>query len=247
MMSNYARPLNEIDLANSFLINALQMNDSELSKFNCRIKSTDRLAQEIMKAELLISHTSGESTLLSNRQRLPRYKNDSVRKDLREKIFKELISNSRLDDDDQISLGSGGALPNSGILKNKEAFILTGLPASGKSSIANQICEAFGAMIIDSDYAKRKLPEYETEFGPNLVHEESSIITFGSNKQQFKEEPNLFDYCVSQEMNMVLPKIGYDLKSLEQLRDKMLSYGYKVHLTLVNPELCSKRTININQ
>ena len=62
----------------------------------------------------------------------------------------------------------------------KQAFVLIGLPASGKSSIAVDIADKYGALLLDSDLAKRKLPEYKVyPWGASLVNAESSLIVFG--------------------------------------------------------------------
>ena len=71
------------------------------------------------------------------------------------------------------------------------------LPASGKSTIANSIADLYGAYIIDSDFAKRKIPEFGHEFGASIVHEESSIITFGSRKPKYNDEFSLYEFCVA--------------------------------------------------
>ena len=234
MSIRYLRPLHTLDLATGFVSIVLDLNDKGISLLNCDLDSVDRVSKRLMKAELLVAHTKSQETLTSTEQRFRNYKTEVSRQMLRVKIFEELIKLKRLDNDDDIKLGSGGALPQSPICNDKIAYIITGLPASGKSRVANSICDKFGAIVVDSDYAKRKIPEFEEEFGPNIVHEESSLITFGRSEDKYSEEPNVFDYCVSQGINMVLPKIGHSLSSLEQLRDKLISYGYKVHLTLVS-------------
>lgn len=46
------------------------------------------------------------------------------------------------------------------VRRGKQLHLLLGLPASGKSTIADKISEATGARILDSDMAKEMIPEY---------------------------------------------------------------------------------------
>ncbi|MBR9793796.1 MAG: hypothetical protein GYB58_18795 [Gammaproteobacteria bacterium] len=233
MSAQYARLLDDYDLSVHFLTNVLGLDNASL--VGLRITDVDELAQEIMANEKVVVATRSDSTLSSPRNRNRKYKNEDVRKELRLAILRELIKLDRLDDDDEIKLGNGGAKPRGEIGKSKDAFIITGLPASGKSGIVNFVADEFGAYVVDSDYAKRKLPEFNVSFGANLVHEESQVITFGTEDEK---DLNFFDYCVSKEHNIIIPKIGHDHVSLEQLRDKLIAFGYKVHLTLVSLDRC---------
>lgn len=61
--------------------------------------------------------------------------------------------------------------------KERKAFIVIGLPASGKSSaVAEPLAQKYGALIIDSDEAKERLPEFTDGLLADAVHEESSDI-----------------------------------------------------------------------
>ena len=224
MESDFARPLNSNDLAFNFLTKALSFSDIE----------ADETAQHIMKAERLLETMDLKSILESKENRRPLYKEDEKRKNLRRKIFDELIDLDRLDDDELIRLGTGGAKPRVAIKSDREAILLTGLPASGKSSIANKIADLYGAYVVDSDYAKRKIPEFGHEFGASIVHEESSLITFGSKKDDYDDEYNLFEFCIAKGFNMVIPKIGNNCSSVEKMRDALIHKGYKVHLILIS-------------
>ena len=73
-------------------------------------------------------------------------------------------------------------LPNTALKKDKQAFYVIGLPASGKSEVAGLLSDNYGAIILDSDYAKRKFPEYQAECGATIVHEESSMVVFGGKE-----------------------------------------------------------------
>lgn len=88
------------------------------------------------------------------------YRDDKIRKRLRLQIINELCSMKCLNNDDEIKLGKGGALPLTKVRNEKKLFYVIGPPASGKSGVANDICDSYGGVMLDSDYAKRKLPEY---------------------------------------------------------------------------------------
>lgn len=223
-MKKYARPLNSNELAFDFLTKALLIDDQE----------ADEASQFVMKAERLLEGMDLKSTLESKDNRRTLYKDDEKRKNLRRKIFDELKDEARLENDESISLGSGGARPKTETRVEKTAIIIIGLPASGKSTIAGNIADKYGAYIIDSDYAKRKIPEFGHEFGASIVHEESSLITFGSNEPQYLEEYSLYEYCIAKGYNMVIPKIGSDADSIRKLRDVLIEKEYSVHLVLVS-------------
>ncbi|MGI4737529.1 MAG: zeta toxin family protein [Janthinobacterium lividum] len=188
-------------------------------------------ASRIMQAEIHLAAMEDRPTLKYKDYRSTQYSEDGARAELREQILLELISESRLDKDDDIRLGQGGAMPKTPVQRGKQAFIVTGLPASGKSGIANQIADANGAVVLDNDYAKRKFPEFlQGAFGATVLHAESSIIILDDEE----EAPNLKGYCLSEDYNVVIPKIGYDAESLRRLAVYFGKYGYAVHLTLVS-------------
>lgn len=88
-------------------------------------------------------------------------------------------------------------------------YYIIGLPASGKSSLTNLLSDNNGAVILDSDMAKRKLPEYDNiDGGASLVSEESSAIIMSHKRQ------NLLSTCVEAGMNIIIPKIGHTLEGI---------------------------------
>ena len=110
---------------------------------------------------------------------------------------------------------------------------MIGLPASGKSTIAQIIAGEHGAMVLDSDFAKRKLPEYDGyPWGAFVVHDESSdIIANFDSDRHFK---CLFDKAVDEGYNLVIPKVGADYHDILRLHDRLKQSNYSVHLTLVS-------------
>lgn len=223
MKKKFMRRLHTDDLMNEFLVHALGYE-------KCR--TTTKIVNKLVDAEMQLETMGPDSTLSSNAYRDPKFKTDSDRKQLRKRIYEELISNERLSDDEKIKLGRGGALPKGGtIRRDKNAYLIIGPPASGKSSIACKLADSKKAIILDCDYAKRKFPEFKRGFGASLVHEESDMVVFDPNG---KKEYSVFEYCLAANSNIVIPKIGTNKQELEELRDSLTHREYKVHLILVS-------------
>ncbi|WP_308006130.1 zeta toxin family protein [uncultured Chryseobacterium sp.] len=234
----YLRKLDNIDLIEHFLETVINYEDSSNNTILHKIKSGE--------AELK-NYIDSKSTLASTENRNRQYKNNRDRWELRKQIVTELITLKREDDDDNISLGVGGTLPNCGLLTEKKAVIIIGLPASGKSTIANTIADSYGAIILDSDFAKRKIPEYvDNPAGASLVHEESDYLVFGAN---ISDKPNdfkcLFEKCIEKNFNIVIPKIGHDHKKINDLSIALTKLAYEVHLVCVSLDrrLATQRAI----
>ncbi|MGY8627005.1 zeta toxin family protein [Chromobacterium violaceum] len=223
MSHDFARPLNTNELAHSFLTKALKFESDEASEY----------ADEICRVEYLLEREEASSTLYNPKSRLHKYKDNHERAKLRERIFEELVKIERLEDDEEIKLGRGGAKPISEVQNTLQAFILVGLPAAGKSSVAAKIAEKYGAYIVDSDYAKRKFPEFKHEESASRVHDESAFVTFGTH-QSGEAERNLFEYCSYVKANMVIPKIGSSVRSLRDIYRTLTENEYNTHLILVN-------------
>lgn len=182
---------------------------------------------KIAEAERNIRDYEDYSTLRHKENRHHSFRDEKVRKRLRNQIIEELFDQNRIEDDDLICLHKGGAKPNNPISGNGIAFYLIGPPASGKSTIAAKIAEFYGCYILDSDFAKRKLPEYGYQIGAaSLVHEESNAIIFGEN--------GLMDRCLGKNLGLVIPKIGHDIGSIIVFCEGLKKAGYKVYLISVD-------------
>jgi hypothetical protein len=163
------------------------------------------------------------STMISPTYRSGTYSDDNKRWALRKKIVAELFEKTRLSDDDKIKMGKGGAKPLTEVKYDKFACIIIGPPASGKSTIASEIADEFGAYILDSDFAKRKFPEYTTiASGASLLHEES-LAMIEPKKNLPDEFQTLFQLCVPKGTNIVIPKIGNEYQSIYWLKFPLLS------------------------
>jgi Zeta toxin len=203
-------------------------------------KAIDKATTTIMKAEIFFATMKLKPTLKFKEYRSTTHSDDAARRILRERIARELIEKVRLKEDDKIKMGHGGALPQADVSKARQAFIVTGLPASGKSGIAAKIAEEHGAVILDSDYAKRKFPEFKQDYGAHVLHEESKLVIKGD-----PDDPDalcLELFCLEEGCNIVIPKIGDDVPDLCRLAAYYREQGYTVHLTLVSLD-CQQATI----
>lgn len=163
---------------------------------------------------------------------------DGEREQIRYQILDELINHTIPKNDDDITIGFGGCKPRNRIRKNRKAIILLGLPASGKSTVAQVMSDMQGAYIVDSDFAKRKFPELAFPNGANWTHEESDNIVMS-------EYDGLFAKCISEDANMVIPKIGAKADSIKRLYGILKQFDYDVSLGLVwlEPQKALERAI----
>lgn len=103
---------------------------------------------------------------------------------------------------------------------DKRMDIVIGLPAAGKSSaLAEPISELYKSRIIDSDEAKKLLPEYKDGWGAGVVHKESQSIS----KIQLQE-------ALYKGENIIYPRVGGDCKELEDQILNVKEKGYKVYV-----------------
>ena len=226
----YARLLRDDESVESFLSDCLEVRRA-LELRDGTAKALDEVTKRIRDAEVLQNGTR-DITLTSQRNRSSNWRTDAQRLKLREQIVKELMELERLDDDELIELGKGGSKPKVSTLRpDRQAVLLTGLPASGKSSIVARVADHLGAYVLDPDYAKRKLPEYaNTMNGANLVHEESSAVTFGGSSY---DGPTVLEACIANGLNIVRPMVGNERRKLDAFRSLLEEREYSVHLTTV--------------
>lgn len=223
-MSDYHRPLYSPIVTSDFLTKVIGIPQShpDHEKYVSMI-----VGEEMMP--LRIKNTLNDLSLRS-----AKFQSEENRNILREQIVTEMMTMTRLDDDENVFLGNGGARPKSKKVKSeRRALYVMGLPASGKSSICGALCDLFGAYLLDSDLVKRKLPEFGRKSGASLVHEESSIITMGGS---FKEIPfkSLMEHCFLNGYNICLPKIGSDVRSVTRLFTILRACGYSIYVVLVS-------------
>ncbi len=227
---SYRRPLDTTSLALGFVRQVMGVEDMERAAV---------IATEVMNEEMVLEKLENKSSLNNTDYRDARYLSDDARETLREQILSELIYLERLPNDDDIVLGKGGSCPKD-IRKDKIAIIITGSPASGKSKVATILADRYGAFLLDSDYAKRKFPEYiDRRGGASYVHEESDSLIFGKRY-------GLFEYCVFEGANMAIPLVGKSLSSIERIIEKIGQTDYTIHFVNVALDRsdCLTRAVN---
>ena len=116
---------------------------------------------------------------------------------------------------------SDGAVSFSGeIRREKRLDIVIGLPASGKSSaLVEPISELYESRVIDSDEAKKLLPEFNNGWGAGVVHKESQLI---SDRQ--------LSAALKAGENITYPRVGGDSSELLSIISTAKSQGYSVYV-----------------
>ena len=125
---------------------------------------------------------------------------------------------------------------NGEVRNDRRADIIIGLPASGKSSVlVDPISSKYKSMIVDSDEAKKLIPEFDDGFGAGYVHEESKAVV-----------SRVYEDATDEGRNVVIPIVGSNYTKLEKdyinlLRQK----GYKVyvHMADINPNVAAGRNL----
>lgn len=112
----------------------------------------------------------------------------------------------------------------------REAVIVLGPPAAGKSSVIEPLARAKGARLIDSGEWKKHLPEFDGGRGASLVHEESAALA-----QEAMAE------AVSRGENIALPRVGASAQGIAELIDGLKQANYRV--TLVLNDLAIERAV----
>ena len=108
------------------------------------------------------------------------------------------------------------------IKKERIATIILGLPASGKSSIADPLKTQYSSFEIDADIFKDYIPEYRKNAAAvSQVHEESSDLT-----KEFQKR------VMAEGYNMVIPKVGGNKEKMAKIIGQLKEAGYTVNLTL---------------
>jgi predicted ABC-type ATPase len=108
--------------------------------------------------------------------------------------------------------------------KNRRVDILIGLPAAGKSTIAEDLLKEHGALLVDADKAKEMLPEWKGGKGSTEVHVEGSRI---AQRQVLPRAMEAGD-------NIVFPTLGRFEDKLKAKIDGFTETGYEVHLHYVD-------------
>jgi hypothetical protein len=119
---------------------------------------------------------------------------------------------------------------------DKKAVLIIGPPATGKSTFAEDIAARKGYAIVDSDDAKKQMPEFKKGIGANSTHKFSKIIASQIQKQFIDEGANIIIPKVAGKTNN---RRQPDISKIKNTIQDLQSRGYKVDI--VYPDA------NINQ
>lgn len=216
MANSCRRPLDNAVAVETFLFNVLEIKPGQ--------KEINRIVEIEASLDKFEQHPTSTHTEYRHRE----YRTMRERKILQKQILKELIELERLPSDDNIVLGAGGARPTCKKPSQKAtAYIVSGAPASGKSGVAAKLADKTKSFVLDSDYAKRKFPEFwDYACGASLVHKEADAVIFG-------KEDSLLEFCVYNRYNVVIPVVGRTEDSIEEIRHRLDAMKYTVHLITV--------------
>lgn len=168
-----------------------------------------------------------EKILLSTKKTETINIDTDYRRNLRNKIALDLSMSGSFSNEEQRANGK--------VKKEKRLDIVIGIPAAGKSSaLANPLSSKNFSVVIDSDMAKEKLPEFDGGYGASVVHEESKEIFMKA-----------IEYAMIDGKNIVAPIVGKSESSIQKLIDLGKKYGYEYHLSLneLDLELAIKRAL----
>lgn len=141
---------------------------------------------------------------------------------LRRRIADEIYRLAQPDDERDVGPGAGGGRPSAGVAQERHAFIVIGPPAAGKSTVARNLSERTRALVIDSDLAKAKLPEFDGGRNAAAVHVESAAIV----------GEIVLPRAVANGDNILLPRVGKTAEDVRVLARELRAFGYSVHLIL---------------
>jgi hypothetical protein len=124
-----------------------------------------------------------------------------------------------------------GPVRNEGI-----ATIVLGRPAAGKSIISERIAHLRYAALIDSEKAKKIIPEYDNGLGVQAVHVESCDLS-----------ALVADRLIDDKANLVFPTVGTNLAYIRSLVQMLGRLGYQVDLVHVDvaPDEAFRRMIGL--
>lgn len=222
-MYRYVRDLKSKEQVADFLKNIVEIDCSE--------QEFQKYVQLIYTYETAFRAAYGKQTLYDKTFRYPQYSDDQQREHLANVILQDLLTLPIADNEIDILRGTGGSLPhNLKPSEKRQAYYIIGLPASGKSFIANVLSAMYSACVIDIDIAERKLPEYPQIYGPCVTHSEANRIVFGTGRKGFSNP--LFSICINRGWDIIIPKIGNKVETINSLVTELLKNNYSIHLLL---------------
>jgi adenylate kinase family enzyme len=107
--------------------------------------------------------------------------------------------------------------------KDRIAFIVTGLPAAGKSTFTNDIKTIVKSIVIDPDDFKKVIPEYKKGIGTSATHKESKVF--------FRK---MGEKAIGNGDNIILPILGRNEQSLNEIIQSLKENKYNIIVTRVD-------------
>jgi len=107
--------------------------------------------------------------------------------------------------------------------KDRVAFIITGLPGAGKSTLTNEIKKNFKAIVIDADDFKKVIPEYNNGIGTSATHKESKVL--------FRK---MGEKTIANGDNIILPILGRNEKPFTEIVQSLKDNKYNIIMVRVD-------------
>ena len=124
-------------------------------------------------------------------------------------------------------------------IQNKEMTIFIGLPASGKTTLANSQKRQLGAIIIDSDDVKTHpnfAKDYDRGNGAGALHEESKAI-----------QKKIMSLALNNNDNIIVPIVGSSGKSIDNYIDLAKAYDYTLTVKYVEVDEATAISRNVKR
>jgi len=109
-----------------------------------------------------------------------------------------------------------------GLGYEKQAILILGPSAAGKSTFAEKLATDTRSAIVDSDEAKKVIEGYRDGMGANAVHEESSFMNRAVEAQMLNAGANI-----------IIPTVGANPEGIGLRIDRLKEAGYTVKLVNV--------------
>lgn len=110
--------------------------------------------------------------------------------------------------------------------KDRIAVIITGLPASGKSRLSSQYKQKINGTIVDTDFYREVIPEYNNGIGAAAVHTEAKVIF-----------NRIFEKSLTNGDNIILPTLGRNLEPLNKLLNSAKKANYQTVVIRLDADL----------
>lgn len=104
-----------------------------------------------------------------------------------------------------------------------KAMIVIGSPAAGKSTSADELARRGRYAIVDSDDAKKLIPEFRDGIGASAVHEESGVISQVVGGRIYANRTNV-----------IIPRVGDTVGSIQKQIKRLEDAGYSVSVVNVS-------------